>query len=73
MRSEITSITSEGLAQSRVDAALPFNPHIRYWVGVRRTRLESCAGVGEHGVHQATRWTPWKTPRGLVVGATVLS
>ena len=25
-----TSITSEGLAQSRVDAALPFNPHIRY-------------------------------------------
>lgn len=25
-----TSITSEGLAQSRIDAALPFNPHIRY-------------------------------------------
>lgn len=25
-----TSITSEGLAQSRVDAALGFNPHIRY-------------------------------------------
>jgi len=25
-----TSITSEGLAQSRLDAALPFNPHVRY-------------------------------------------
>jgi alkaline phosphatase D len=25
-----TSITSEGLAQSRIDAARPFNPHIRY-------------------------------------------
>ena len=25
-----TSITSEGMAQSRIDAALPFNPHIRY-------------------------------------------
>jgi alkaline phosphatase D len=25
-----TSISSHGLAQSRVDAALPFNPHIRY-------------------------------------------
>ncbi len=25
-----TSITSEGLAQSRIDAALPFNPHIHY-------------------------------------------
>jgi len=25
-----TSITSEGMAQDRVDAALPFNPHIRY-------------------------------------------
>ena len=25
-----TSITSEGLAQIRIDAARPFNPHIRY-------------------------------------------
>ncbi len=25
-----TSITSEGMAQSRIEAALPFNPHIRY-------------------------------------------
>jgi len=25
-----TSISSEGLAQSRVEAALPFNPHIRH-------------------------------------------
>ncbi|MEX8496566.1 alkaline phosphatase [Leptothrix ochracea] len=25
-----TSITSEGLAQAKVDAALPFNPHVRY-------------------------------------------
>ncbi len=25
-----TSITSEGMTQSRIEAALPFNPHIRY-------------------------------------------
>jgi alkaline phosphatase D len=25
-----TSIASHGMAQSRVDAALPFNPHVRY-------------------------------------------
>jgi alkaline phosphatase D len=31
-----TSITSEGLAQSRLEAALPFNPHIQYGRGERR-------------------------------------
>jgi alkaline phosphatase D len=37
-----TSITSEGMAQSRIAAALPFNPHIRY------------GRAGEHGY---TRFT----------------
>jgi alkaline phosphatase D len=31
-----TSITSEGMAQSRIDAALPFNPHIRHARGDER-------------------------------------
>jgi alkaline phosphatase D len=31
-----TSITSEGMAQSRIDAALPFNPHIRHARGGER-------------------------------------
>ncbi|MGA0612021.1 alkaline phosphatase D family protein [Caldimonas sp. KR1-144] len=31
-----TSIASHGLAQERIDAALPFNPHIKYGRGDRR-------------------------------------
>jgi alkaline phosphatase D len=31
-----TSITSLSLAQSRIDAALPFNPHIKYGRGDQR-------------------------------------
>jgi len=37
-----TSITSEGMGQARVDAALGFNPHIRY------------AGAGRHGYARFT-------------------
>ncbi len=41
-------------------------------VSGRRTRLENADGVGDDGVHQGFKWTPWNTPS-AVGGATMTS
>lgn len=40
-------------------------------VSVQQTRLENGDGVGDDGVHQGFKWTPWNTPGASVGGATI--
>ena len=40
-------------------------------VSVRRTRLENGDAVGDDGVHQGFRWTPWSTPSAAVGAVTM--
>jgi hypothetical protein len=48
-------------------------PGVLIKVSVRRTRLENVDGVGDDGVHQGFKWTPWNTPSASVGGATMTS
>jgi hypothetical protein len=41
--------------------------------GVSVRRLENVDVVGDDGVHQGCRWTPWKTPGAAGVVATALN
>lgn len=74
------SALAEGYRPRSIDALRPYLAQIEAFILDRagiavsgwRTRLENVDGVGDDGVHQGIRWTPWNTPSALG-GATLMS